>query len=109
MMGGASVSTFAREGEAGVWSGEVKLVPSLGSPGFCTLRTKGGEVFPDASASTHIGLRLNGESGLPTGDFTMTVGVEGVTTSQSMFSAALSSEHCCGNDCRLPWSALQPC
>ena len=109
VMGGASVSTFAREGEAGVWSGEVKVVPSLGSPGFCTLRTKGGEVFPDASASTHIGLRLNGESGLPTGDFTMTVGVEGVTTSQSMFSAALSSEHCCGYDCRLPWSAFQPC
>ena len=38
----------------------------------------------------------------------MTVGVEGVTTRQSMFSAALTSEHCCGNDCRVPWSAVLP-
>jgi hypothetical protein len=107
VMGGASVSTFAREGKTGVWSGEVKVVQSLGAPGFCTLRTKDSEVFPDASASTHIGLTLTDGSGLPTGDFTMTVGVEGVTTLQSMFSAALTSEHCCGNDCRVPWSAFK--
>ena len=68
-------------------------------------RTCDAQVFPDASASTHIGLTLTDGSGLPSGDFTMTVGVEGVTTRQSMFSAALTSEHCCGNDCRVPWSA----
>ena len=78
-MGGASVSTFAREGKTGVWSGEVKVVQSLGAPGFCTLRTKDSQVFPDASTSTHIGLHLTDGSGLPTGDFTMSVGVKGVT------------------------------
>ena len=108
VMGGASVSTFAQEGKVGVWSGEVKIVQSLGAPGFCTLRTKDSQVFPDASTSTHIGLHLTDGSGLPTGDFTMSVGVKGVTTSQSMFSAALTSEHCCGNDCRVPWSAFPP-
>ena len=44
VMGGASVSTFAREGKTGVWSGEVKVVQSLGAPGFCTLRTKDSQV-----------------------------------------------------------------
>jgi len=107
VMGGASVSTFAQEGKVGVWSGEVKIVQSLGAPGFCTLRTKDSQVFPDASTSTHIGLHLTDGSGLPTGDFTMSVGVKGVTTSQMMFSAALTSEHCCGNDCRVPWSAFK--
>ena len=57
-MGGASVSTFAREGKTGVWSGEVKVVQSLGAPGFCTLRTKDSEVPPPppppaAAASNH--------------------------------------------------------
>jgi len=104
VMGGASESTFARKGDSGVWAGEVKVVQSLGAPGFCTLRTTDSQVFPDASASTHVGLTLTGGSGLPAGDFTMEVGVKGVTSAQALFQAALSSENCCGNDCRVPWS-----
>ena len=107
VMGGASVSTFGIEGATGVWSGEVKIVQSLGAPGFCTLRTRGGELFPDATTSTHVGLSLATASGLPTGDFTMEVGVKGVTSVQGLFQAKLTSEHCCGNDCRVPWSAFQ--
>ena len=38
----------------------------------------------------------------------MEVGVKGVTSAQALFQAALSSENCCGNDCRVPWSAYLP-
>jgi NADH dehydrogenase [ubiquinone] 1 alpha subcomplex assembly factor 1 len=35
VMGGISVSGFKVEGNRGVWSGEVKVVPRLHAPGFC--------------------------------------------------------------------------
>ena len=35
MMGGISESSFKVEGNRGVWSGEVKVVPRLHAPGFC--------------------------------------------------------------------------
>ena len=38
VMGGQSSSTFRVQGDVGVWSGEVKIVPKLHAPGFCRLQ-----------------------------------------------------------------------
>merc|ERR1719484_421945 len=40
-MGGVSRSSFRIEGATGVWAGDVKIVPFLKAPGFCTLRAPG--------------------------------------------------------------------
>jgi hypothetical protein len=37
-MGGQSHSTFAVNNSFGVFSGEVKIVPSLKAPGFCNMQ-----------------------------------------------------------------------
>jgi hypothetical protein len=106
VMGGGSVSTFEQRGAVGVWEGEVKVVPFLHAPGFCTLRTTDDKVFPDCSNTSYMTLKLTTGSGLPTADFTMQVGVRGVSTDGSVYEASLSDQYCCGNDCRVPWSAF---
>ena len=40
------------------WDGEVQTVPSLDAPGFCFIESKGRNNFPDASAFTHLSLRV---------------------------------------------------
>lgn len=62
VMGGKSNSSFAvdKSRHLGVWSGEVKIVPFLGAPGFCNLQSPGlGKTasFPDLSASSGIVVR----------------------------------------------------
>jgi hypothetical protein len=106
VMGGASVSTFEQQGTVGVWAGEVKVVPFLHAPGFCTLRTTDDKPFPDCSKTSYMALTLTDGSGLPATEFTMQVGVHGVTTDGSVYEAACSDQYCCGNDCRVPWSAF---
>ena len=49
VMGGVSVGTFKTENQQGIWAGEVKIVPKLKAPGFCTIHT-GGSQFPDMSS-----------------------------------------------------------
>ena len=108
VMGGASVSSFfVTHRKIGNWSGEVKVVPFLGQPGFCTVRTVGdSHNLPDATGTTSLALTVNGGSGLPTTAFNLEIGVAGVTTAQTSYHASLTSEYCCGNDCRVPWSAF---
>lgn len=109
VMGGASTSTFkvhAAE-KVGVWAGEVRVVKSLGAPGFCTMRTAGEKKFPDCSRTKSIGLKTTGGTGLPYTDFTLQIGVSGVTTPQTMYTAQFTSKYCCGNDCLVPWHAFK--
>ena len=51
VMGGQSVSTFKDDTAQGFgeWSGEVKVVPFLHAPGFCTIRTEHAKI-PDMSS-----------------------------------------------------------
>jgi len=57
VMGGESESTFsiAETYSKVVWSGEVKIVPSLRAPGFCNLETTPPfQKFNDATGATHM-------------------------------------------------------
>lgn len=56
-MGGQSVSKFSVEQSEGHWSGEVKVVPFLHAPGFCTCRTAT-EIKLDLSKEAQGGLRF---------------------------------------------------
>ena len=109
VMGGASKSTFAVKSGVGTWAGEVKLVPGLGSAGFCTARTVGDEHgrFADCSGTAALELTVSGGSGLSPADFSIEVGVKGVTTAQTAYHGALLGKYCCGDYCRVPWSSFE--
>lgn len=51
VMGGVSSGAFNvdKANRIGVWTGVVKIVPKLGAPGFCTVRTSA--TFPDISSA----------------------------------------------------------
>eukprot|EP00966_Prymnesium_polylepis_P227034 5253221-Prymnesium_polylepis.1 len=107
VMGGASISTFEQSGAVGIWTGEVKVVPFLHAPGFCTLTTTNTKkAFPDCSNTSYMSLTLTNGSGLPSSDFMMQAGVHGVTSDGSVYQANCSTQYCCANDCRIPWSAF---
>lgn len=57
VMGGLSVATFNVQSSSGtgVFYGEVKIVPSLKAPGFCTMKTSRAQ-FPDISGSDALQL-----------------------------------------------------
>lgn len=59
VMGGLSESTFHvdKNNSVGVFSGEVKIVPSLKAPGFCNMQADK-ETFPDISSHTHLMLKV---------------------------------------------------
>jgi len=67
VMGGQSKSHLAMDtpNKAVRWYGQVKLVPFLHAPGFCTFRSNTAK-FPDASGTTglHIRIRNNMTDGL---------------------------------------------
>jgi len=67
-MGGKSKATFEVDADqqAGVFDGSVEIVPSLGAPGFCTMRVRGGS-FPDVS--TFDALELVVRSTVPYSSF----------------------------------------
>ena len=56
-MGGQSHSTFAVNNSVGVFSGEVKIVPSLKAPGFCNMQADK-STYPDISMHTHLMLQV---------------------------------------------------
>lgn len=58
VMGGQSVSTFTEKNGVAVWKGEVKIVPFLHAPGFCTCRTEGAKL-PDISSYAGMSVTLN--------------------------------------------------
>ena len=109
VMGGASVSSFTTvaDEKIGRWTGEVKIVKSLGAPGFCTLRTAGDDRFANVTDTKFLGLHLTGGSGLPAADFSLQIAVKGVTTMQTTYNAQLNDKYCCADDCRVPWTAFQ--
>ena len=109
VMGGASTSSISVHGGRGQWIGEVKLVPGLGSPGFCTVRTVGDERrFPDCTGTESLELKLSrSASGLPTRDFSVEIGAKGVTSAQTNYRGDLRDQYCCGDHCRVPWSAFK--
>jgi hypothetical protein len=57
-MGGVSYSnwTVDDEYEKGIWRGEVKVVPSLDAPGFCTVASQV-KPWPDAAGYSHMLIR----------------------------------------------------
>eukprot|EP00307_Rebecca_sp_RCC1486_P009838 CAMPEP_0119423286 /NCGR_PEP_ID=MMETSP1335-20130426/29961_1 /TAXON_ID=259385 /ORGANISM="Chrysoculter rhomboideus, Strain RCC1486" /LENGTH=202 /DNA_ID=CAMNT_0007448771 /DNA_START=20 /DNA_END=625 /DNA_ORIENTATION=- len=108
VMGGASTSTFSVDTRArvGVWDGEVRIVPFLGKPGFCVLRTHGEQDFPDVSTSEAIEVHLAGPATGSISNFQVQVGVRGVTTSQTVYSAPAPLQ--AGQTVvRVPWSAFR--
>lgn len=54
VMGGQSTSHISIGANVAHWAGEVKLVPFLKAPGFCTIRTKGEAKFPDVSETSKL-------------------------------------------------------
>lgn len=62
VMGGVSSSVFTvdKSNSQAVWVGVVRIVPSLRAPGFCEAETTNSifELFNDASACTHLLLRV---------------------------------------------------
>lgn len=110
VMGGASTSTITVSSGLGVWEGEVRVVDSLGAPGFCTLRTGnlGDEQhFPDPTGTDYLTVRMEGASGLPVESFSAEISVSGVTDREHMYQAHLSDEYCCEMSCQVPWSVFQ--
>ena len=64
VMGGQSHSAFELDGKnnAGHWTGEVKIVPFLKAPGFCTLQTQGSNSFQDVSGTKAFHLRARNQA-----------------------------------------------
>lgn len=110
VMGGGSQSNITRRGDEGVWAGEVKIVKSLGAPGFCTMRTNDLKAFPDASGTENITMVLGKQWGLPLSRFTFQIGVHGLTAGQGQYDAPL---HCTTKSlvgttrCTATWSAFK--
>jgi len=73
VMGGVSVGSFGEQNGQGVWRGEVKIVPKLQAPGFCTIHT-GGSQFPDMSSED--GLLVTIEQAVPGGLMDLKVSME---------------------------------
>merc|ERR1719421_99038 len=79
VMGGVSKSSFRVEGNVGIWSGDVKIVPFLKAPGFCTLRAPGFRKtakFPDLSNSDGLVVRTAAKHG-GLKNFRVTVSTDG--------------------------------
>lgn len=62
VMGGVSSSSFLVNGSVGMWQGEVRLVPSLNSPGFCNVQAPGlyktgAVVFPSVAGKRGLSIR----------------------------------------------------
>lgn len=92
VMGGQSKSTFAVDGEKklGEWVGEVKIVPFLRSPGFCTLQTPGlfeTADFPDLSGTEGLVARLR--QSIPDGlsNFSMMIRTKKSSSPEEAYSA----------------------
>jgi len=58
VMGGLSTGYYKPEEGYGVFTGQVKDVPSLGAPGFISMRTGRGGFFPDVSSCDGLILRV---------------------------------------------------
>jgi len=63
VMGGQSTSSFHVEKNVGVWEGEVKIVPFLKAPGFCTLQAQD-QTFPTLHGTSGIAVRVAATEGL---------------------------------------------
>lgn len=71
VMGGVSTGSFAVDSgrKVGVWKGEVKVVPKLQAPGFCTARTQ--STFPDISSADGLLVTARATGDLKTVKVTM--------------------------------------
>lgn len=112
VMGGGSNSTITVTSGVGVWEGEVRIVQSLGKPGFCTVRTgdttKGydddSESFPDATGTKYLVVGLAGlPSGLSVNKFSVNISLKGKRRMEGGYQAKLSKKRCCGNECHVRW------
>jgi len=63
VMGGQSASSFHVDNKVGVWEGEVKIVPFLKAPGFCTLQAQD-QTFPNLHGTSGIAVRVAATDGL---------------------------------------------
>jgi hypothetical protein len=111
VMGGVSKSSFRIEGQTGVWAGDVKVVPFLKAPGFCTLRAPGFRKtakFPDLSRSDGLVVRTAAsKDGLK--DFRVTLSTDGA--GRGMFrDMSYSAEFRATEefaDAFVPWTAFK--
>jgi len=114
VMGGGSSSTITVTPGIGVWEGEVKVVKSLGKPGFCTVRTSNAESedsdesgpFRDATGTEYLVVSLAEASvdvGLPVETFSVNISIKGESWREGGYRAQLSEDLCCGGKCQVPW------
>jgi hypothetical protein len=110
VMGGVSKSSFHVDGKVGIWSGDVKIVPFLKAPGFCTLRAPGFRKtakFPDLSSSDGLVVRTAASQGLK--DFRVTLSTDGA--GRGMFrDMSYSAEFRATEDFEdvfVPWKAFK--
>jgi hypothetical protein len=110
VMGGVSKSSFRIEGKIGVWSGDVKIVPFLKAPGFCTLRAPGFRKtakFPDLRGSDGLVVRTAAKGALK--DFRVTLSTDGA--GRGMFKdMSYSAEFRSTDDFEdvfVPWKAFK--
>jgi len=92
VMGGRSHSTFQKDQNTGDWTGEVAIVPSLKSPGFCTIRTTGDNKFPDVTGTKVFKMKVrNAEtSELTQFDLQLTTSGGHSTLKQGTYSGSIS-------------------
>jgi hypothetical protein len=109
VMGGVSKSSFRVEGNVGIWTGDVKIVPFLKAPGFCTLRAPGFRKtakFPDLSSSDGLVVRTSASKGLK--NFRVTLSTDGA--GRGMFrDMSYSAEFTATEDFTdvfVPWKAF---
>mmetsp|Transcript_54886 Transcript_54886/g.166781 ORF Transcript_54886/g.166781 Transcript_54886/m.166781 type:complete len:410 (-) Transcript_54886:276-1505(-) len=113
VMGGASTSSFSVDGgrKLGVWTGEVKIVPFLGEPGFCNLQSPGlykEADFPDLSSAGGLRARMRAEPGGLT-SFNVMLMTRGAQhfMQQGVYVANLTALTDTMADHFVPWSAFQ--
>ena len=121
VMGGQSESTFTvdKANAKAVWDGEVKIVPFLHAPGFCTARTKGTQSFPDISGLDGIEIAVTSKQSAVT-NFQVQISTKGGRTifKQGTYSAnftvpattattATAAATAAATPVFVPWSAFE--
>lgn len=111
VMGGQSESTFTvdRGQHVAVWTGEVKVVPFLHAPGFCTARTSGTQTFPDISGLDGIEIDATASKDTAISNFQVQISTRGGRTvfKQGTYVANFTIGAADASPIFVPWSAFE--
>lgn len=116
VMGGQSSSAFRVAFSEGIWNGQVRSVPFLNAPGFCTVQAPGlstSAAYPDLS--TADGILVRARQIIPSGISRFNVqirtkGAKSFLQQQGVYTADFSMAYDSQNNIQnhfLPWSAFK--